>query len=251
MNCVFDRWETSRSGGVSLRPDMHLARDEALLNGAEDGQWGEWLRLWESAEHFVVLGAGGRRNEEVDLETAAGAGVPVLRRCSGGGTVLQGQHCLNFALVLDTVSRPECKSVDGTTHLVLNTVAEALRVQGIESSVRGTSDLAVSGRKVSGNAQRRRKRFVLFHGTLLLEGFDLDLMSRVLKHPPRQPDWREQRGHLDFTAPLNLDRDQFWLDMKRQWEPEPASERQLLMLAGMAALLVQEKYSQSEWNESL
>jgi lipoate-protein ligase A len=33
--------------------------------------------------------------------------------------------------------------------------------------------------------------------------FDLSLIPRYLVHPPREPDYRKQRGHLDFVANVN------------------------------------------------
>jgi lipoate-protein ligase A len=44
---------------------------------------------------------------------------------------------------------------------------------------------------------------VLYHGTLL-DDFDLDLVGRVLRHPPREPDYRGQRPHGAFLANLRL-----------------------------------------------
>jgi lipoate-protein ligase A len=73
----------------------------------------------------------------------------------------------------------------------------------------GTSDLALREgdgiRKVSGNALRVRRRAVLYHGTLL-DDFPLDLVGRLLQHPPREPDYRQQRPHRAFLANLNLGR---------------------------------------------
>src|SRR5688572_23295776 len=89
-------------------PEENLALDEALLLALEQDLAGgagpppplETLRFWESPVPFVVLGVSGRLREEVDREACARAGVPVLRRASGGGTVIQGPGCLNFSLAL-------------------------------------------------------------------------------------------------------------------------------------------------------
>src|SRR5437868_2848192 len=78
----------------------NLALDEALLLEAEAGRGGEVLRLWEWPLPAVVLGAGCRLAEDVDEERCRADGVPVLRRASGGGTVLLGAGCLLYTLVL-------------------------------------------------------------------------------------------------------------------------------------------------------
>src|SRR4051794_35022284 len=78
----------------------NLALDEALLLEAEAGRAGEVLRVWEWPRPAVVLGSGCRLAEDVDEEACRRDGVPVLRRASGGGTVLLGPGSLCFGLVL-------------------------------------------------------------------------------------------------------------------------------------------------------
>ena len=46
---------------------------------------------------------------------------------------------------------------------------------------------------------------MLYHGTLL-DAFNLGLVSRVLRHPPREPGYRSQRTHGAFLANLGLGR---------------------------------------------
>ena len=58
---------------------------------------------------------------------------------------------------------------------------------------------------MSGNALRVRRQAVLYHGTLL-DSFDLGLVSRVLRHPPREPEYRSGRDHGSFLANLGLGR---------------------------------------------
>src|SRR5437870_1469613 len=81
-------------------PAENLALDEALLLAAEAGAGEEVLRLWEWPAPAVVLGASCRLAEDVSESACAADGVPVLRRSSGGGTVLLGAGCLCFSLVL-------------------------------------------------------------------------------------------------------------------------------------------------------
>ena len=69
----------------------------------------------------------------------------------------------------------------------------------------GTSDLALLDRKVSGNAQQRKRTHLLHHGSLL-HSFDVGCAERYLLMPGRQPDYRRQRPHSDFLTNLPLDR---------------------------------------------
>src|ERR1041384_3554800 len=81
-------------------PAENLACDEALLDACEGGAADEVLRFWESSTPFVVVGYGNKVAREVNVAACEARGIPILRRCSGGGTVVQGPGCLSYALVL-------------------------------------------------------------------------------------------------------------------------------------------------------
>lgn len=206
-------------------PAENLALEEALLAWAEQTER-ECLRLWESDQYFVVLGAGSPLWTDVRVEACRDAGIPILRRCSGGGTVVQGPGCLNYTLVLDKEKRPELDSINSTNEFILGHTAQAIASALIASgtldtdmsqpSMRGISDLTIGDLKFSGNAQRRRKRFILFHGTVL-HGFDLALISKCLDTPEKMPDYRENRDHSQFIMNLPVGAGSLKNAIARQW----------------------------------
>src|SRR5438876_4368043 len=145
----------------------NLALDEALLLRAEAGQGDEVLRFWEWHSPAVILGAGGRLAEDVDEAACKVDQVPIFRRSSGGGTVLLGPGCLCYSLVLSYERSPALREVRPSFAWILERIREALLE--IEPSIEraGTSDLAIRGRKFSGNAQQRKRAYLLHHGTIL------------------------------------------------------------------------------------
>lgn len=198
-------------------PAENLALDEALLDLCDAGG-PESLRFWESPVPFVVVGYGNRVAAETNQAACAAAGVPVLRRCSGGGTVVQGPGCLNYNLVLRVPESGPLTTVTGTNRFVMERMRGALQpLLASRVTVEGHTDLcleqrvpgmagdatAVVARKFSGNAQRRRRHALVFHGTLLLD-FDLALISGLLLHPSAEPDYRSGRDHLDFVTNLGV-----------------------------------------------
>jgi lipoate---protein ligase len=180
--------------------DENLAFDEALLLAAEAGDGGEVLRFWEWPAAAVVLGAGGSIDIDVNEPACRVDGVPLHRRASGGGTVLLGPGCLLFSLVLSYDRAAELRDVNASYRWVLGKVRDALRPVAAVEHV-GISDLAVAGQKVSGNAQQRKSRHVLHHGTLLY-AFDLAKVGRYLKSPERAPSYRADREHGKFVTNL-------------------------------------------------
>jgi len=177
--------------------------DETLFNAVEDTGTGEVLRVWEADCPAVVLGRFGKAAAEIHQTVCAADNIPILRRISGGGAVVVGPGCLNYSMVLSFETRPELRDVSRSFRLVLTWVISALGLDGL--TIEGLSDIAWHGRKVSGSAQRRGRRALLHHGTLLYD-FDRRLMERYLKEPPRAPAYRAGRTHDAFVTNLPLPR---------------------------------------------
>lgn len=188
-------------------PLTNLQHDDQMLRAADSGQAGEVLRFWESPSVFVVMGRSGDMQQDVNLVTTQADGVPVLRRSSGGGTVVQGPGCLNFALVLSRDLRPEVSLINRSYRYILDQILAALQSLQIPAEFRPVCDLVLAGteRKFSGNAQRRGRIFLLHHGTILYN-FDLSLIARYLKMPARMPEYRKNRPHADFVANIPASR---------------------------------------------
>ncbi len=180
--------------------EENLAWDDTLLEREQ-----EIFRYWESPSPCVVLGRSGRAEEDVDLTACAAEGVPVLRRSSGGGTVLLAPGCLNYSLVLSLTSQPELTSVARSYEILLGWVIRSLALPSLEAA---GSDILFEGRKVSGNAQRRTRGWLLHHGTLLYQEMDLGRVERLLREPTRQPAHREGKTHAQFLTKLPLAREE-------------------------------------------
>lgn len=220
----------------------NLALDEALLRRAEEEDTGELLRFWEWPELGVVLGAGGELEKDIHVERCLTEGVPIYRRSSGGGTVLLGRGCLLFSLILSVERAPELKHVNASYRWILDKLAKALKSFG-EVRHEGICDLTLEGKKFSGNAQQRKQRFILHHGTLLYN-FDLAKIAHYLKLPERQPEYREGRPHDDFVVNLTTDSDSLKRMLREVWGAELGA---IELPMGMVEELVGEKYSREEW----
>jgi lipoate-protein ligase A len=290
-------------------PAANLACDEALLDwGEESGV--EVLRLWQPGPPcFVVVGYANRVSVEVNQRACAEAGVGIYRRCSGGGTVLQGPGCLNYSLILQIPATGPLATIAGTNHwimerhcamvegflterragfqpaqtgiasqqamlkvdgraahpepqgprppphpalsmslpgrrhpLTLPSPPRGERVGAVE--VRGHTDLALAGRKFSGNAQRRQRRALLFHGTFLLS-FDMPLVEKFLHFPSRQPEYRQGRRHEQFMVNLPLSPARLKDGLRQLWRAEtPLTDWPEERVQRLAA----EKYETAAWN---
>jgi lipoate-protein ligase A len=194
-----------------------LALDEALLDRREREPGDGFLRFWEPSEPCVVLGRTNSADREVRLDRCRSLGIPVFRRSSGGGTVVQGPGCLNFSLVLNTSADSRLANASTTNDYVLERHAGVIStLTGEKVRVSGSSDLTIGGRKISGNAQRRRLRSLLFHGCILLD-FDIALIEELLPLPSRQPAYREGRPHTEFLRNLRISAEGLKRALRDSW----------------------------------
>jgi lipoate-protein ligase A len=302
-------------------PAENLALDEALLDAAEAGALGESLRFWESPVHFVVVGYANKVSTEVNAAECGRLGIPILRRCSGGGTVLQGPGVLNYSLVLRIAEGTPLAGITSANQFIMQRNADALTkslraveqmephdehslspsegerpgVRGEENrkplnierhevassqkpvatanpltlipsplpkgrgrtdlhppllvQVQGHTDLAINGLKFSGNAQRRKRSHLLFHGAILLN-LDISLLEEVLPMPTLQPDYRARRPHRDFLTQLSISASLVKQALTIAWAADKPAPLEACWPGWRDAVndLVTERYSTANWN---
>jgi len=94
------------------------------------------------------------------------------------------------------------------------------RLAGGTVVIRGHTDLALIEssfeRKFSGNAQRRTRRALLFHGTILY-GMNLDLVGQLLPLPQDRPQYRGSRSHADFITNLPVSPESIRAALMEEW----------------------------------
>ena len=222
-------------------PEENLACDEALLDERESSGGGGVLRFWSSPVPFAVLGYSNAWKSEVKNTR----NLRVLRRASGGGTVLQGPGCLNYALILKSSFSGPLEHIRSTNEYIMARQCRALSgLLGKGVQVQGHTDLTLGMLKFSGNSQRRKKTHILFHGTFLLD-FDLALIGRFLKTPPKQPAYRDNRPHAKFVTNLGLSEKSVKEALRKEWN---ATETLKKIPSDRISKLVEERYSRDEWN---
>ncbi|PCH40972.1 Lipoyltransferase and lipoate-protein ligase [Wolfiporia cocos MD-104 SS10] len=127
----------------------------------------------------VVFGRNQNPWKEVNLRAAREAGVPFIRRRSGGGTVYHDLGNTNFSIHLPRTSFDR--------HATAQVVLRAVCALGIDASVNDRNDICVGtykmsarGRHVSGSAYKIVNNRAYHHGTMLLST-RLDLLGDLLR----------------------------------------------------------------------
>lgn len=153
------------------------------------------------AAQAVVLGISGKPREMVHEDIIAEAGVPLIKRFTGGGTVICDADTLFVTFIAAAEALPEIAPypepiLEWTSHIY----SDALERCGVDGFRVNANDYCLGELKFGGNAQSiSGKRWL--HHTSLLWDYQPERME-MLKQPPKQPDYRRNRPHGDFVRGL-------------------------------------------------
>ncbi len=157
----------------------NMAVDEALLEEAVAGRIEAACRFYRWRPPAVTIGYAQDAAAETDLAACRAAGVPVVRRITGGGAVFH-ENEITYSLVVPAAA--DFRNIESSYRILCGAIAAGLDFlkNGFEFSP--VNDIIYRGKKVSGSAQIRRGGWILQHGTVLLDP-DVDRMFTLLRVP--------------------------------------------------------------------
>lgn len=179
-------------GGAPILQQLHL--EERLLRRTGDN----WCIVNDgTAPPTVVMGVSGRVSELVEIQPVLRDRVPVVRRFSGGGTVIVDQGTVFVTFICNKTAvaglQPFPRDIMSWTGQLYGKVFGSFGEFHLREN-----DYAFSHRKFGGNAQSITKdRWV--HHTSFLWDYDVKNMD-YLKIPKCAPEYRLARNHTDFLC---------------------------------------------------
>ena len=164
----------------------NMAADEAILNSVIDGASLPTLRFYRWHPPCLSLGRN-QKLAEVDLPACRAAGVDIVRRPTGGRSILHTDELTYSVSLPQADPRAEGGVVEGYRRLSEGLLAglERLGVRAVQAASRKAPggpptpvcfespsdyEITVGGRKLIGSAQWRTRGGALQHGTLPLHG---------------------------------------------------------------------------------
>jgi lipoate-protein ligase A len=165
----------------------NMAIDEAINLARSRDLAPNTVRLYMWKPAAVSLGYFLKINEVVDLEECKTLGIDIVRRMSGGGAVYHSENEVTYSVIVKQDDPILPKDLIEVYKMLSAAIIYVPRKLGLHASFDpghpgACPNMVVAGRKMSGNAQARKRGVILQHGTLLLD-CDLEVMAKVLKIP--------------------------------------------------------------------
>src|SRR3989338_2822396 len=158
----------------NIRHDEH---DEAIASDSE----APTIRFYKWKPSAVSIGCFQSMEDEIDLDVCKKLNVDTVRRRTGGGAVYHD----NFGEITYSVIAPESmfpKNIIESYKIICGWIIDSLALIGLQASFIPINDIIVNNKKISGNAQTRRNRILLQHGTILYD-VDVKKMFSLLRVP--------------------------------------------------------------------
>lgn len=238
----YDKIRTVETGFNSAA--LNMAIDEALIESVGEVPI---LRTYGWRPAAVSIGYFQSMNEEVDVPKCREIGVDIVRRLTGGGAVLHENE-----LTYSFISRRYPQNIVESYKWICDAIVISINRLGFDASFVPLNDIVIEGKKVSGNAQTRRKGVLLQHGTILLD-VNVNKMFSVLKVPSeklRDKIIKDVKERVTSLAGTTYD------DMATSLKASFAVKSEAKLIADTlsteeishARWLAERKYSNNEWN---
>lgn len=189
---------------------QQLQIEEALLRVSEEN----WCILNSGSPLAIVMGISGKIDELLFADKVITDSVPVIKRFSGGGTVVVDEQTLFASFIINKES-VDVRCVPDQVHSWAERFYQNVFLE--EDFRLRENDYVFGEHKFGGNAQYLRKDRWLHHTTFLWE-FNSENMS-YLKIPSKAPKYRCGRDHTDFLCHLSErlpNKDLFFERIRRQ-----------------------------------
>jgi lipoate---protein ligase len=176
---------------------QQLQYEEALLRADQRN----WCIVNRGSPDAIVMGISGKPDLLIHSEKFNRFPIPLIKRFSGGGTVVVDENTLFVTFICNAQSvniSPFPESIMRWTEQLYRPFFEDKPFALKEN------DYVIGQKKMGGNAQSIIKNRWLHH-TSFLWSYCPEKMD-YLKLPPKAPQYREGRNHADFLCQLS----DFW-----------------------------------------
>ncbi len=185
-----------------------MAIDEAILRCYDKDLVPPTLRFFKFSPSTITMGYAQEVDQVIDTGRCKELDIPYVRRISGGGTVYHDLHGeITYSIVTDKISG----SIEDSFHFLLKPIIDTLRDHDLDANFKPYNDILVGRRKISGSAQRRGRKGMLQHGTLMY-ATDLSTLASILLLDEEKLNAKGAESFFDLVTTM---------EDELGWKPQP------------------------------
>ncbi len=141
----------------------------------------------------IVMGISGKADQLIHLDNVT---IPIIRRFSGGGTVVVDENTVFVTFICNKADHPFPAYPEPILRF-----AETILAPTIPGLILRENDFVIGEKKCGGNALYIKKDRWLLHTSFLWDYHPAHM--DLLKHPPKTPTYRQGRTHEHFLCRLS------------------------------------------------
>lgn len=172
---------------------LNMARDESILRSRIDSNVPDTIRFYSWDKPSISLGYFQTAEKEIDLENCIKYNIPVVRRITGGRAVFHERE-ITYSIIVSEDNPFFSGTIKDVFFSVSKCLLHGLKLMGITGEIiqkpspKGKLrnplcfnsvswyEIAVSGRKIIGSAQTKKKGVILQQGSILLNFYPENIM---------------------------------------------------------------------------
>ncbi len=183
---------------VEADAERQMAIDESILRNFDEGNSPPTFRFYRFKPSAITLGYSQSVEETIDVQRCEKHDIPFIRRITGGGTVFHDYRGeITYSIITEKIEG----DIEESFKELLQPVMTTLEDYGLEPEFKPYNDILVDKKKISGSAQRRGKKGLLQHGTLMFDT-DLERLSQILKIDKKKLEEKGADSFLDLVTTM-------------------------------------------------
>jgi lipoate-protein ligase A len=155
--------------------------------------------VWIPSDTYIVLGRSNNAADSLHIDNVLADNIPVYKRPSGGETVVLSNKMVVLSAAVKQTDFKTGKTIFKDYNSKIISILKSLGIKDL--GYKGISDITINELKILGSSIYQNKFVVFYHAVLNVDE-SVMLIDKYLKHPKREPDYRNNRNHKDFVTSL-------------------------------------------------
>ncbi|MBN1253028.1 MAG: hypothetical protein JXR51_13840 [Bacteroidales bacterium] len=158
------------------------------------------FKIWIPDKMYIVIGRSNNIEDSVFIEKVKEERIEIFKRPSGGETVILSPKTAVISVKLNVKNELNVHHYFKEINTIIISALSELGIKNLNQ--KGISDISIGNKKILGSSIYRKPDKIFYHAVLNISE-DVSLISKYLKHPKKEPDYRKGRSHDEFVTSIN------------------------------------------------